>query len=183
MTSLLHIIILAQHPPPRPPPEGNRAAPPPLPPQSIDPLSHFDIARLRSSVEAPPPSPPYAQTPAGQREEGRGTELQRQLVRYLQDRLALLRHGSPSAVRKALTEIAVMALETTTPALRSTWLASIHPAAFRRACVAGSSRSANGEGSVVEALVAMLEAEPQGEVAEETCADSSFAYESKLSKL
>ena len=39
---------------------------------------------------------------------------------------------------------------------RTSWLSGVHPAAFRRACVAGASRSAKGKGSIVEALARLL---------------------------
>lgn len=112
---------------------------------------------MHPTATAPPPSPPWAETPTGQREKGRGWLLQHKLAKFLSERVAILHANEPFALRAALSEIALMAVESTiTTADRSSWLSGVHPVAFRKACVTGSARSANGKGSVVEALAELV---------------------------
>lgn len=82
--------------------------------------------------------------------------LQQQLAVFLKGRTSLLqRRADPVAMRTALSEIALLALESTIDdrvGARSSWLSGVNPVAFRRACVTGAARSAGGDGSVVEAI-------------------------------
>eukprot|EP00966_Prymnesium_polylepis_P023681 545089-Prymnesium_polylepis.1 len=130
--------------------------PPPLPPDDVAGLEPGAMRLLAASVHAPPSHPPYPQTPAGRREAGRGMVYQRELTSTLRHWAVLLRHGSPAARERTLRLIAQLALETTLPGSETSWLATVHPVAFRKACVAGSSRSARGDGSVVESIVGLL---------------------------
>lgn len=84
--------------------------------------------------------------------------LQEKLAGYLRSKSETLRGGEPLSVRAALSEIALLALESTltSDSHRSNWLSAVHPMAFRKACVSGSARSAHGPGSVVEAIADLL---------------------------
>ena len=149
-SSMLLLSTLAQQRVPSPPPADMRA------------MNPRERAFLEAAAVAPPPSPPYAFTPAGQREKGRGILLQRELESFLATKLETLRRGSEAERQAALTAITLMAVETTIyeddPHLggRSSWLSSVHPVAFRKACVAHASRSAKGDGSIVEAIAALV---------------------------
>ena len=152
MSLLLHLIfqltisVCAQQPTPPPPPPAAMAALP----------AHARALQERQ-LAAPPPSPPWADTEAGQREQGRGWLLQHRLSEFLHKRRVALRSDDGREVRAALSEVALLALESTiTQGGRSSWLSAVHPVAFRKACVAGSSRSAGGSGSVVEALADLV---------------------------
>jgi hypothetical protein len=150
----------AQQPAPLPPrTPADAQQPPPLPPRILEPLSPRELATLTSSLAAPPPSPPYASTPAGRREEGRGILLQQKVRAFLDERMPLLRSpaADPTRTQHALSEIALLALESTVTSFgRSSWMSGVHPVAFRRACVAGAARSGRGDGSVVEALAHLV---------------------------
>ena len=152
----LHIVTTEGQLSARPP--ASEPSPPPPPPEDLAPLSRSQMLQLIHSVTAPPPSPPYGSTPAGKREEGRGWLLQQKLRDFLRERLTIIRGGGDVlAIRAALSEIALMALESTlATGGRSSWESGVHPVAFRKACVAGASRSAHGTGSIVEALAALL---------------------------
>lgn len=149
---------LAAGPPPVPLPA---AAPPPLPspaaappPEHVPPLSEQARARLSRRVVAPPPSPPYTATPAGRREEGRGWLLQQKLRSHLREQRDVLHGSDVAATRAALSDVALMALESTltSGALgRSSLLSAVHPVAFRKACV-----TARDGGSVVQAIAGVL---------------------------
>lgn len=143
------------------PPSVSRAtlpAAPPLPPAHVAPLPSFKRATLESSLHAPPASPPWTTTPAGKREEGRGWLLQQQLRDYIQKSLGILSSGEPLAVRAALSELSLLALESTiTDSGRSSWLSAVHPIAFRKACISNAARSAKGSGSVVEAVARLVD--------------------------
>ena len=147
---LLSCVALARAP--QPPPRGQplQAPPsPPLPPSDVKPLSRWAYSTLQREITAPPPSPPYSSSPAGRREEGRGFLLQQKLREFLRARLNILNsNDDPLATRAALSEISLMALESTIHnSPRSSWLSGVHPVAFRKACVTGASRSAQGGGS------------------------------------
>ncbi|KAL3892731.1 MAG: hypothetical protein SGPRY_014842, partial [Prymnesium sp.] len=133
-------------------------ATPPLPPSELSPLSPEEKRRVDELPPAPPPSPPYAHTPAGRREAGRGVRFNRELSRHLQGQLARLRHGSVVEKENALLSLSRLALETTQPLMQTSWLAGVHPVAFRKACVSRS----QGSASVVDAIVSVLAEAPQG---------------------
>lgn len=91
-------------------------------------------------------------------------QYESELSRELRDWIALLRHGSGAAQERTLGMIAQLALETSAPPsvyrLHTSWLANVHPVTFRKACLAGSARSARGTGSIVEAVVTLLADSP-----------------------
>lgn len=120
-------------------------------------------------MHPPAPSPPWAASAVGRREEGRGVLLQSKLAEFLREKCEVLHGGDKFAMRTALSEIALLALESTiSTGSRTSWLSSVHPVAFRKACVAGTARSANGPGSAVEAIAALVSADDSESDAETT---------------
>ena len=84
--------------------------------------------------------------------------MQKKLAEYMQKQLAVLRVGEAYSTRAALSQIALLAVESTISSdIRSNWISGVHPVAFRKACLAGSSRSANGAGSMVEELATLVD--------------------------
>ena len=151
------VTLVASPPPPPPPRPPDDIAPPPPPPADIAPISPQQLSKLARKIQSPPPSPPYGATPAGQKEEGRGVLIQQQLKQFISEHIVTLRSDDMVAARAALSEISLLALETTiSESPRTSWLSGVHPVAFRKACCANTARSAGGEGSLVEAIVALL---------------------------
>lgn len=166
-TALLSCLAYLSHaqtaPPASPAAETAWPPPPPLPPAQMAPLPSFKLATLESSIKAPPASPPWSHTPAGKREEGRGWLLQQKLRDYIAKAIGILHSGEPLAVRASLSELSLLALESTIiSSERSSWLSGIHPIAFRKACISNAARSAKGSGSVVEAVARLID-DPSGE--------------------